>query len=230
MADAQPNEPQPAAEPSPSAPVSEPSDRSSTTPNVLDLFDGGNQADKDAELEKLRKRRERKNARERARRRRLKESKEAEAAQRTPEEQKRVEEQRQYTEEQLANALSATVEGLCDGVAALKYRDVSVPRFGRARANTIGEAWAPILKPYIDESNAPMIQLCIATGFTANALIGFAAELKEHGAKQRPARPVVVEAKLETQTKPTPAPEVKPPAPPPEPKARHDDPEGIRGL
>ncbi len=131
--------------------------------------------------------------RKRHQRERAAEYRQRKAAQRAETEQAHVAEQAQaeatraaaekVAREALANketmvrgAIGGTVEALAD-TAHLIWLRKGDPRIGDERSRTIGELWAPILAPLIDEQSAKVLLVLMASGGTASALYGWAHEV-----------------------------------------------------
>lgn len=111
------------------------------------------------------------------------------------------EEKRAKLEAQLTDAIAGTAEAVAEGVQMLTLEQDG-PHLGNRRARSIGEAWAPILAPYIEESGMQHLPLILASAGTTGALLQWAGEYREwHGVRS---------GKL---------PPAKPPAPAPKPVA-----------
>lgn len=102
----------------------------------------------------------------------------AQAAAMTAAAEKVAREQLDKKEDMVRDAIGGTVEAVADTVH-LVWLDKHDPRIGEDRCKTIGELWAPIIAPYINEKTAKALLIVMASGGTASAFYGWAHEVQK---------------------------------------------------
>ena len=77
----------------------------------------------------------------------------------------------------LAVALTAAFEAVTETTQYI-FLDGARPHFGPARAAVLGDAWAPILEPHINEETASLIPLAVAAGLTSGQVTAWVREYR----------------------------------------------------
>lgn len=106
-------------------------------------------------------------------------------AQAEAEEKARAEADEKAKAERLANVQNILVESIAGATEALAegvqkvWLEQDGPHLGNARARRIAEGWAPILAPYVNESNMKYLPLILAATGTTGALLQWSGEYAE---------------------------------------------------